>query len=154
MPLKTLWRKFTSHEERFFKIVWLILHYGGPQLSQQNQTPHGKNKIPHGKTKYFPASGFWFCREVFCFCREVFGFAVRYFVFAVRFWVLPSCFYFCREVSGFAVTVVGHHRLFKVDTTKHNICILRACVKNSFCACLLHFQLHAQWKKQNMTTKA
>ena len=25
--------------------------YGGPQLSQQNQKPHGKNKIPHGKTK-------------------------------------------------------------------------------------------------------
>ena len=25
--------------------------YGGPQLSQQNQKPHGINKIPHGKTK-------------------------------------------------------------------------------------------------------
>ena len=25
--------------------------YGGLQLSQQNQNPHGKNKIPHGKTK-------------------------------------------------------------------------------------------------------
>ena len=25
--------------------------YGGPQLSRQNQKPHGKNKIPHGKTE-------------------------------------------------------------------------------------------------------
>ena len=29
--------------------------YGDPQLSRQNQKPHGKNKIPHGKTKYFRA---------------------------------------------------------------------------------------------------
>ena len=29
--------------------------YGGPQLSQQNQKPHGKNKIPHGKTKNLTA---------------------------------------------------------------------------------------------------
>ena len=37
--------------------------YGGPQLSQQNQKPHGKNKIPHGKTKYFTAKAkeLWFC---------------------------------------------------------------------------------------------
>ena len=27
--------------------------YGGPQLSRQNQKPHGKNKIPHGKTENF-----------------------------------------------------------------------------------------------------
>ena len=30
--------------------------YGGPQLSQQNQKPHGKNtEIPHGKTKNLTA---------------------------------------------------------------------------------------------------
>jgi len=29
--------------------------YGGPQLSRQNQKPHGKNKIPHGKTKNLTA---------------------------------------------------------------------------------------------------
>ena len=27
------------------------IFYCGPQLSRQNQKPHGKNKIPHGKTK-------------------------------------------------------------------------------------------------------
>ena len=57
-----------------------VISYGGPQLSRQNQKPHGKNKnitakpktsrqkhhgktkiphgknkIPHGKTKYFTA---------------------------------------------------------------------------------------------------
>ena len=176
MPLKNLWRKFTSHEERFFKIVWLIAHYGGPQLSRQTENltaiPHSKTKRLTAKTKYLTAKpnisqqkpntsrqkqiptakpklfcfccevfgfavrflvlpwgilflpwGVWFCREVFCFCREVFG--------------------FCRKVFGFAVTVVGHHRLFKVDTTKNINSILRACVKNSFCAYLLHFQVYA-----------
>ena len=29
--------------------------YGGPQLSQQNQKPHGKNKIPHSKTENLTA---------------------------------------------------------------------------------------------------
>ena len=78
--------------------------YGGPQLSRQNQKPHGKTKYFTAKTKYLTAKAnthgktkaillllwsIWFCREVFCFCREVFGFAVRYFVFAVTFLVLP-----------------------------------------------------------------
>ena len=30
-------------------------HYGGPQLSRQNQKPHGKNKIPYGKTENLTA---------------------------------------------------------------------------------------------------
>ena len=30
-------------------------NYGGPQLSQQNQKPHGKNKIPHDQTKNLTA---------------------------------------------------------------------------------------------------
>ena len=29
--------------------------YGGPQLSRQNQKPHGKNKIPRGETKNLTA---------------------------------------------------------------------------------------------------
>ena len=29
--------------------------YGDPQLSRQNQKPHGKNKIPHGKTENLTA---------------------------------------------------------------------------------------------------
>ena len=76
--------------------------YGGPQLSRQNQKPHGKNKAI-----LFLPWGFWFGREVFCFCRAVFGFAVRYFVFAVRFSVLPWdilflpwSFWFCRASCG------------------------------------------------------
>ena len=32
-----------------------VSHYGGPQLSQQNQKPHGKNKTPHGKTENLTA---------------------------------------------------------------------------------------------------
>ena len=66
--------------------------YDGPQLSRQNQKPHGKNKIPHGKTKNLTAKqntsqqkqnsfgfavGICFCPEVFGFCCEVFSFAVR-----------------------------------------------------------------------------
>ena len=75
------------------KYIWP--YYGGPQLSRQNQKPHGKNKIPHGKTKNLTtkpntsqqkqnrfgfAVGICFCREVFGFCCEVFGFSVRFLV--------------------------------------------------------------------------
>ena len=69
-------------KELLLFIASLEVAYGGPQLSRQNQTPHGKNKkntakpktlpqkqntsrqnqkphgknkIPHGKTKYFTA---------------------------------------------------------------------------------------------------
>ena len=31
------------------------VYYGGPQLSRQNQKPHGKNKIPYGKTENLTA---------------------------------------------------------------------------------------------------
>ena len=105
--------------------------YGGPQLSWQNQKPHGKNKniaakpkpsrqnqIRHSnwpntsRQKQIPTAK----PKLFCFCCEVFGFAVRYFVLALRFLVLlwgilflPWCFCFGREVFGFAVTVMGHH---------------------------------------------
>ena len=58
------------HADNFFKTIWertfqgyvtligrrKILQYGGPQLSRQNQKPHGKNKIPHGKTKNLTAN--------------------------------------------------------------------------------------------------
>ena len=52
--------------------------YGGPQLLQQNQKPHGKNtEIPHGKTKNLTAKpnisqqkqkSFGFAVGI-CFCR-------------------------------------------------------------------------------------
>ena len=78
--------------------------YGGPQLSRQNQKPHGKTKNLTAKTKYLTA-------KPKLFCCEVFGFAVRYFVFAVRFLVLPWGILFLPWRFGFAVTVVGHHTL-------------------------------------------
>ena len=87
-------------------------YYGGPQLSRQNQKPHGKNKIPHdktitltekpktsgqsqilhsknqiphGKSKYPRQNQCYFVFAVkYLVCREVFGFAVRYFVFICR----------------------------------------------------------------------
>ena len=94
--------------------------YGGPQLSRQNQKPHGKNKIPHGKTKNLTAKTkyltakpktsrqkrkphgktenlkaktktSWQNRKICLFC-----FRREVFGFAVRYFV-------------FAVTVVGHH---------------------------------------------
>ena len=79
--------------------------YGGPQLSWQNQKPHGKNKnitgkpkpsrqnqilhsknqIPHGRSKYPGQNQCYFVFAVkYLVCREVFGFAVRYFVFICR----------------------------------------------------------------------
>ena len=103
---------------------------GGPQLSRQNQKPHGKNKIPHGKTKNLTAKTKYLTAKpkLFRFCCEVFGFAVRYFVFVDfclevfdfammflflpwGFWFCRGVFCFCRDVFGFAVTVVGHHTL-------------------------------------------
>ena len=87
---------------QYFETIWEKQLYG-PQLSRQNQKPHGKtenltaktktsrqNQKPHGKSNYprqnqsyFVVAlkylilpwGFWFCRDVF--------------VFAVRFLVLP-----------------------------------------------------------------
>ena len=101
-------------------------HYGGPQLSRQNQKPHGKNKIRHSKTKkphgknknlmtksnthgkkQIPHSKSKYPRQT----QSYFAFAVKYLVLLwgilflpVRFLVLPWCFFFfCREVFGFAV---------------------------------------------------
>ena len=77
--------------------------YGGPQLSRQNQKPHGKNKNLTAKPKTSRQKQIPTAKpKLFCCCSEVFD-------FAVRFLVLPWCFCFCREVFGFAVTVVGHH---------------------------------------------
>ena len=54
----------------------VILHlYGGPQLSRQNQKPHGKNKIPHGKTENLTAKPNTSQQK-----QNSFGFAVRYLV--------------------------------------------------------------------------
>ena len=46
--------------------------YGGPQLSRQNQKPHGKNKIPHGKTENLTAKPNTSQQK-----QNSFGFAVR-----------------------------------------------------------------------------
>ena len=77
--------------------------YGGPQLSRQNQKPHGKNKNLTAKPKTSRQKQLPTAKpKLFCCCSEVFD-------FAERFLVLPWCFCFCREAFGFAVTVVGHH---------------------------------------------
>ena len=88
--------------------------YDGPQLSRQNQTPHGKsknftakpktsrqNQIPHSKN------------TIGLVLPWVFAFAVRYLVFAVKYLVLPWgiwfllwSIWFCREVFGFAVNLL------------------------------------------------
>ena len=85
--------------------------YGGPQLSRQNQKPHGKNKIPHGKTKAILLWSIWFCREVLCCCREVFGFAIMFLFLPWGFWFRREVFGFAVRYFVFAVTVVGHHTL-------------------------------------------
>ena len=60
-----------------------ILQYGGPQLSRQNQKPHGKlkpNTSQQNQNSFGFVVGICFCREIFGFCCEVFGFAVRFLV--------------------------------------------------------------------------
>ena len=47
--LKTI---FNCQSERNTTVT---VYYGGPQLSRQNQKPHGLNKIPHGKTENLTA---------------------------------------------------------------------------------------------------
>ena len=101
--------------------------YGGPQLSRQNQKPHGKNKnitakpktscktknltakqktsrqnqILHSKSKIALVLPWVFAFAVRYF--RVLGFWSQAFGFAVRSLVLPWGFCFCREVFGFAV---------------------------------------------------
>ena len=109
----------------------LVSSYGGPQLSRQNQKPHGKTKkprgkikIPHDKTKYFTAKTKYPTAKAnnhgktkaillllwsIWFCREVFGFAVRFLFLPWGFRFCREVFCFCHEVFGFAVTIVGHH---------------------------------------------
>ena len=109
----------------------LVSSYGGPQLSRQNQKPHGKTKkprgkikIPHDKTKNLTTKPNTSQQKpntprqkqiptarpkLFCFCCEVFGFAVRFLFLPWGFRFCREVFCFCREVFGFAVTIVGHH---------------------------------------------
>ena len=92
--------------------------YGGPQLSWQNQKPHGKNKNITAKPKPSRQKQIRHSNwpntsrqkqittakpKLFCFCCEVFGFAVRYFVLALRFWFCCEVFCFCRDVFVLAV---------------------------------------------------
>ena len=67
--------------------------YGGPQLSRQNQKPHGKNKIPHGKTENLKAKTKTSRqnRNLMAKKQKPHGKTENfvYFVFAVKFLVLP-----------------------------------------------------------------
>ena len=90
--------------------------YGGPQLSRQNQKPHGKNKIPHGKTKNLTAKTKYLTAKPKTSRQQILHSKNQiphgkskyprqnqsYFAFAVKYLVLPWGF-------GFAVTVVSHH---------------------------------------------
>ena len=92
--------------------------YDGPQLSRQNQTPHGKsknftakpktsrqNQIPHSKNTIGLVLPWVFAFPVryLVLCCEVFGFVVRSLVLPWGFWFCREVFCFCREVFGFAV---------------------------------------------------
>ena len=92
--------------------------YGGPQLSQQKQKPHGKtknltvktkylttkpkpsrqNQRPHGETKYFTAKAKYLSAKANTHGKTK---AILFLLWSI---------WFCREVFGFAVTVVGHHK--------------------------------------------
>ena len=99
-------------------------YYGGPQLSRQNQKPHGKNKNitakpktsrqkqntsrqnqkPHGKTENLLAKPILHSKNKIALVLPwVFAFAVRYLAFPVKYLVLPWGLWFCREVFGFVV---------------------------------------------------
>ena len=91
----------------------------GPQLSRQNQKPHGKNKIfhgttdqkPHGKTKYFPAKakGLWFCRGYlflpsgFWFCSDSCRAPYTYTRESWKSWIKVSSFHKLTELLLFVV---------------------------------------------------
>ena len=92
--------------------------YGGPQLSRQNQKPHGKNKIPHDKTKTLTAKPKTSRQNQILHSKNqiphgkskyprqnqsYFAFAVKYLVLPWGFWFCREVFCFCREVFGFAV---------------------------------------------------
>ena len=78
--------------------------YVGPQLSRQNQKPHGKNKIPHarqnqkphGKTKDLTAKPNTSQQKPNTSRQKQIPTAK------------PKLLCFCCEVFGFAVTVLGH----------------------------------------------
>ena len=65
--IQRLWRRSDGKEINYNAETGKLRHYfevsrwnvalldGGPQLSRQNQKPHGKNKIPHGKTENLTA---------------------------------------------------------------------------------------------------
>ena len=112
--------------------------YGCPQLSQQNQKPHGKNKIPHGKTENLTAKPKTSRQKQNTSrqnqnphgktkdltakpntSQQKPNTSRRKQIPTAK----PKLFCFCREVFGFtvrhfdfAVTVVGHNKIY----TKHH----------------------------------
>ena len=91
----------------------LVVVYGGPQLSRQNQKPHGKDKNVTAKPKTSrqkqnPKTSrqnqiLQSKSKIALVLPWVFAFAVRYLVFAVKYLVLPWGLWFCREGFGFVV---------------------------------------------------
>ena len=88
----------------------LVVVYGGPYLSRQNQKLHGKNKNIKAKQKTSRQKQNTSQQKQNSFVLPwVFTFAVRYryLVFAVKYLVLPWGFWFCREVFCFYCEIFG-----------------------------------------------
>ena len=98
--------------DRKSKRIWYT--YGGPQLSRQNQKPHGKNKIPHGKTKNLTAKPKTSRQNQILHSKNQIPHGKSkyprqnqsYFAFAVKYLVLPWGFLFCREVFRFLLLLL------------------------------------------------
>ena len=123
------WRNFDLW---FSTFTGICVYYGGPQLSEQNQKPHGKNKCPLQNQSHFAFAvkylvfpwGFWSVLPW------------KYFVFAVRFLVLPwqlwapylSWIYGLRKqfkhIFLFSVYMRGEGRRGKEDRLLTRICSL------------------------------
>jgi len=100
--------------------------YGGPQLSRQNQKPHGKtenltaktktsrqNQKAHGKNKDLtakPNTSQEKPNTLRTAKANTHGKTKAILLLLWSIWFCPDVFCFYCEVFGFAVTVVGHHR--------------------------------------------
>ena len=103
-------------------LTTLVCHMSSPQLSRQNQKPHGKTKNVTAKPKNLMAKRKYLTakpktsrqkqntsrqnqilhskNKIALVLPWVFAFAVRYLVFAVKYLVLPWGFWFCRDSCG------------------------------------------------------
>ena len=94
-----LWRGCLGPRE------WLAVK--GPQLSQQNQKPHGKNKIPHGKTKNLTAKTKYLTAKPNTSQQKQksFGFAVGTFTVI---WLSKSCRFMIISISAYRFEVLNN----------------------------------------------